>query len=110
MVSGYEVKEIKKYSYSVFSSRYQENEVIADIMLSGDNVFYGYAHFLADGTNLPKAEKKFNLYNLYYHQKDLPAIIDMLRNESPVFIIFTEDDFKNCRITTMQEPVGEGEH
>ncbi len=109
MISGYEVKEIKKYAYSVFSSRYEENEVISDIMLSGDNVFYGYAHFLADGSVLPKAVKKFNLYNLYYHQKDLPAIVDMLRNEKPVYIIFTEDDFKNCRITTSQEVVGEGE-
>lgn len=110
MVSGYEVKEIKKYSYSVFSSRHLGNEVIADIMLSSDNTFLGYAHFLADGAALPKAEKKFNLYNLYYHQKDLPAVVDMLRNEKPVYIIFIEDDFKNCRISTMQEPVGEGEH
>jgi hypothetical protein len=109
MERGYEVKEIKKYAYSVYSSRYEENEVISDIMLSGENVFYGYAHFLADGSVLPKANKKFNHFHLYYHQKDFPAIVDLLRNEKPVYIIFIVDDFKNCRITTMQEAIGEGE-
>ncbi len=109
MVGGYEVKEIKKYAYSVFSSRQDEGEILSDIMLSSDSAFLGYAHFLADGSVLPKATKKFNLYNLYYHQKDLPAVIDMLRNEKPVFIIFADDDHKNCRITTVQENIGEGE-
>ncbi len=48
MISDYEVEEIKKYTYSVFSSRCEEKEVISDIMLSSDNVFYGYTHFLTD--------------------------------------------------------------
>lgn len=109
MTDGYEVKEVKKYSYMVFSSRYEENEVVSAIMLSSDDVFYGYVHFFADGTELPQAEKKYGLFYLYYHQKDFPAIIDMLRNEKPVFLIYIEDDYKNCRLTTLLEPVGEGE-
>jgi len=109
MANGYEVKEIKKYSLSIFSSRYDENEVISAIMLSSDTSFYGYLHFLADGSELPQAKKQYGLFYMYYHQMDYLAIVDMLRNENPVYLIYNEDDHKNCRITTMQEPVGEGE-
>ncbi len=110
MTERYEVKEIKKYSYSIFSSMQNMNDVISVIMISSDNAFYGYVNFMTDGSELPKAEKKYGLYYLYYHQKDLPAIIDMMRNESPVFIIFMESDNNKCRITTLPEPVGEGEN
>lgn len=110
MKKGFEVKEIKKYSYSIFSSMQNANDVVSVIMLSGDKVFYGYVNFLVDGSELPQAEKKYGLYYLYYHQKDLPALIDMMRNESPVFIIYMEGKSSNCRITTMPEPIGEGEN
>jgi len=103
------LKEIKKYSYTLFSSRQNTDEVVSVIMLSSDSAFYGYIHFLTDGSVLPKAEKKYGLYYLYYHQHNLPVIIDMLRNEKPVYLLYIEDDHNNCRITTMPEPIGEGE-
>jgi len=109
MPNGYEVNEIKKYGYAVYASREQANEVVADVMLNSATRFLGYVHFLADGSVLPKSTKRNNLYYLYYHQKELPVIIDMLRNERPVFVIYIDNGLKQCRLTTTQELVGEGE-
>jgi hypothetical protein len=109
MANGYEVNEIKKYGYAVYSSRQEPNEIVADVMLNSETTFLGYIHFLADGSILPKARKINNLYYLYYHQKEMPVIIDMLRNEKPLFLIYIDNNTKSCRITTTQELVGEGE-
>jgi hypothetical protein len=109
MANGYEVHEIKKYGYSVYSSRQESNEVVAEVMLNSDSKFLGYIHFLANESVLPRARKINNLFYLYYHQKEMPVIIDMLRNEKPLFLIFIDNELKSCRITTSQETVGEGE-
>jgi hypothetical protein len=37
-------------------------------------------------------------------------VVDMLRNEDPVYIFYMDDNKANCRISTTLEPVGEGEN
>jgi hypothetical protein len=40
----------------------------------------------------------------------LPHLIDMLRNEKPIFVFFNNDGgLGNSRISTTDEPAGEGE-
>lgn len=104
-----EVKEIRKYSYMVYSSRCGAEDVKAVIMINGDTEFLGYLNFMTDGCQLPKTVKNSGLFFAYYHYRDMPAIIDMLRNEKPIYFIFMDDNFNNCRIGTMLEPAGEGE-
>jgi len=51
-----------------------------------------------------------NYYAFYYHHHQLPHLIDMLRNEKPIFVFFNNDSgFNNSRISTAAEPAGEGE-
>src|SRR5262245_1541161 len=51
-----------------------------------------------------------NYYSFYYHHHQLPHLIDMLRNEKPIFVFFNNTSgFNNSRISTTDEPVGEGE-
>jgi hypothetical protein len=51
-----------------------------------------------------------NYYAFYYHHSQLPHLIDMLRNEKPITVFFNDDNgFNNSRISTSDEPVGEGE-
>ena len=51
-----------------------------------------------------------NYYAFYYHHHQLPHLIDMVRNEKPIFVFFNNDfGFDNSRISTTDEPVGEGE-
>jgi hypothetical protein len=60
---------------------------------------------------LPVAQQvAANYFTFYYHHSQLPHLIDMLRNESPVTVFFNNDSgFNNSRISTTDEPVGEGE-
>lgn len=68
--------------------------------------------FVEDTTaDLPAAQQVApNYYAFYYHHSQLTHLIDMLRNEKPIFVFFNNDSgFNNSRISTTDEPVGEGE-
>lgn len=58
----------------------------------------------------PAQEVAPNFYAFYYHHSQLQHLIDMLRNEKPITVFFNNDNgFNNSRISTTDEPVGEGE-
>jgi hypothetical protein len=61
--------------------------------------------------NLPLAQQAApNYYSFYYHHNQLQHLIDMLRYEKPITVFFNNDNgFNNSRISTSNEPVGEGE-
>src|SRR5262245_46461341 len=67
--------------------------------------------FVEDDTApLPEAyEVAPNYYAFYYHHRQLAHLIDMLRYEKPIWVFFNNDNgFANSRISTTNEPVGEG--
>lgn len=109
MKSGVEIKTIKKYSYMLFSTRNSETEAKAVIMITAETEFLGYLYFMPNGSILPETTKRYNLFYFYYHHSDLPVVVDMLRNEAPVYIFYMDDNKANCRLSTTMEPVGEGE-
>jgi len=109
MANEIEIKTIDKYSCMMFSSRSGDADIKAVIMLTGDGQFLGYLNFMADGATLPEPDKKYNLYYYYYHMSELPSVVDLLRNENPVYIFYMESSKENCRISTTMEMVGEGE-
>ncbi len=61
--------------------------------------------------SLPPAQQVApNYYAFYYHHSQLEHLIDMVRNEKPIYVFFNNDNsFNNSRISTTDEPVGEGE-
>ena len=109
MKNEIEVKTIEKYTYMLFSSRNDDTDAKAIIMITSGTEFLGYLYFMPDGSVLPETEKKHNLFCFYYHYRDLPVVVDMMRNESPVYILYMESNKRNCRISTTMEEVGEGE-
>ena len=64
-----------------------------------------------DSATLPEANVvTADYYAFYYHHSQLPHLIDMLRNEKPIFVFFDNNNgFNNSRISTTDEPIGEGE-
>jgi hypothetical protein len=104
-----EIKTIEKYSYMLFSSKSGNSDTKAVIMLTAGNEFIGYINFMTDGCPLPETKKRYNLFYYYYHFSDMPVIVDMLRNEGPVYLFYMESNKENCRISTTMETVGEGE-
>ena len=99
--------EIKQYQYYAFSSR-DSSDASSVILLYGDAGYLGGAFFSTSAEPLQPAEQyPSGVYGLYYHHRDLPVIVDMLRNEKPVYLIY--NGAHNTRISTTAEPVGEGE-
>jgi hypothetical protein len=104
-----ETYEIKKYSYYVYSSR-ENCDPITVVQLYWDADKYLGAAFFSDNFATPlKSATKYpsGQFGLYHRVRELPTIIDMLRNEKPVFLIY--DGTTNTKISTTTEPIGEGE-
>ncbi|HSJ55320.1 MAG TPA: hypothetical protein VLC52_16380 [Anaerolineae bacterium] len=102
-----ETVEIKRYAYYNFSSR---DTSIAQtvILLYGESGYVGAAYFSTEDEPLRPAEKfEGGIYGLYYDYQELQIIIDMLRNEKPIYLIY--NGAQNTRLSTTEEPAGEGE-
>ncbi len=66
--------------------------------------------FMPDGTTLPNNRKRSgqSVFDIYYFKNDWEGILDVLRNETPVY--FNYNDSGNvAQIYTGKEPVGEEE-
>ena len=103
-----EIFEIKDYHYYQFSSRDSRSKSVA--ICTGDAGKTVYVHFMGNTENLPEARKiDDNRFILYYRHSDMPNIVDMLRNEKPIYLIYVPVGTNNVRLSTGSEPVGEGE-
>jgi len=102
------LKEITTYRYYFFSSRNQPSHARAVIQFWGDDGYLGAAIFYDDDFTLPPATLgSSGVIGQNYHMSEFSPILDMLRNEKPVYIEFNGE--LNSRLTTSGEPVGEGE-
>ena len=66
--------------------------------------------FYPDDTTLPDNKKRSgqDVFDIYYNIRDWQAVIDVLRNESPVYFNYS-DTYEAAQIYTGGEPVGEEE-
>ncbi len=101
--------EVETYQYYDWSSRSTGK---TNLVLKGTGGEMCAVWFIEnEEANLPEArEAAADRYEFYYHHSQLQHLIDMLRNEKPIFVFFDNDNgFRNSRISTTDEPVGEGE-
>jgi hypothetical protein len=100
-----EVREISRYTYHCFSSR-ERNDVVLFLYDQRSQVI---AQVLAvpEGEPLPPATQRDGRALLYYHSAAIPQVVDLLRNERPVYLVWGEG--RNTALATGYEPVGEGE-
>lgn len=70
----------------------------------------GQLIFMPNGSALPQDKMANGQVNLYYHLDDFQNAIDLLRNESPMYLLYSGSGggFENG-IKTTQEVIGEGE-
>ena len=66
--------------------------------------------FLPEDSSLPDNRKRPNqdIFEVYYHMDSWTALIDILRNESPLYFHFN-DTSNAAQLHTSHEPVGEEE-
>jgi len=105
------ILEIRKYDISYYAgsdperARYRAMIGLRD--KKGKAV--GIAYFHPDGMTMPSAMlTDSGLIVLHYPASHFPAVVDLLRNERPVFLRYTAGEPPTVSIDTALEPVGEG--
>lgn len=96
-IDGYQIWYYGKNSHHLYiqvynSGVYQGSLTFHDIATIPDNELDGAGHI-----------------RLSFHKTDYPNIVDMLRNESPLFIWINPTNKIGGIATESTEPVGEGE-
>jgi hypothetical protein len=89
---------------------YSANTFVPRIWLKGGGKYIGQLIFKPNGTALPQDTMSGGQVNLYYHLDDYANAIDLLRNEKPMYLLFSGSGtgFENG-IKTTPEAVGEAE-
>ena len=106
--------EIKKYDVAYYAggqnaAGYPYRAIIG--LRNEDNGLIGAAYFHRDARTLPVADgrKPTGYISCHYLAEDYPHVIDLLRNEKPVYVEFEIHLGNLANIRTSAEPVGEGE-
>ncbi len=89
---------------------YSANTFVPRIWLKGAGKFIGQLIFRPNGSVLPPDGIASGQVSLYYHLDDFENAIDLLRNEKPMYLLYSGSGggFENG-IKTTPEPVGEAE-
>ena len=94
-----------------YAVMYSANRFVPRIWLRSGNKWIGQLIFKPNGSTLPADNmSSHNQVNLYYHLDDYQNAIDLLRNESPMYLLYSGSGpgYENG-IKTTEEVVGEGE-
>ncbi|HII85425.1 TPA: hypothetical protein HA273_02370 [Candidatus Bathyarchaeota archaeon] len=87
---------------------YSSNKLPPRILLKAGNKFIGQLVFKPSGATLPQEAMIGDQVNLYFHLEDFQNIIDLLRNEKPLYILWSGQGGENGLKTT-PEAVGEAD-
>jgi hypothetical protein len=89
---------------------YSANSFVPRIWLKNGGKFIGQLIFKPNGSALPPDAMSGGQVNLYYHLDDFENALDLLRNEKPMYLLFSGSGpgFENG-IKTTEEAIGEGE-
>jgi hypothetical protein len=89
---------------------YSANSFVPRIWLKAGGKYIGQLIFKPNGSSLPPDTMSGGQVNLFYHLDDFQNAIDLLRNEGPMFLLYSGSGggFENG-IKTTEETVGEGE-
>jgi hypothetical protein len=105
--------EVKTYDVRVWGGpNGYSNEGRTRIQLKDATFTLGWIYFYDEGTPIPNDSKVVNQQyqreqiRMYLPLSMLESVIDLLRNESPIFFQFT---FNHGMLSTGSERIGEGE-
>lgn len=78
---------VRRYNYRVIAVAKDKTQIKAIVTLYGDDGPLANAYFV-DSHDVPAATTRDGHYDLYYSYEDFPAIVDMLRNEDAVYLVW----------------------
>jgi len=111
---GMAILEIKKYDVAYYAggknvAAYPYRAIIG--LRNESDGLIGAAYFHHNASTMPVADtqKGSGYISCHYAAEDYPRVLDLLRNEKPVFVEFEVKPGNIANIRTSAEPVGEGE-
>jgi len=106
--------EIKKYDVAYYAggrniAAYPYRAIIG--LRDDNNDLIGAAYFHHSTSTMPTSDtmKATGYISCHYLAPDFPHVLDILRNEKPVYVEFEVRPGNIASIRTSAEPVGEGE-
>ena len=101
--------DIAYYAGGKFANGYPYRAIIG--LRRDDGSLIGGAYFHREHGTMPDTDEQKSTGYVWCHYRweDFPNIVDILRNESPVYVRYVAGSWNTGSITTMSEPVGEGE-
>ena len=107
-------EEIKIYEISYYGGGHGSHDYPYRAIIKlrrGDGTLIGVAHFHRDIATMPDHDEANALdqYHCHFRDLDYPNVLDILRNEKPVFYEYIAGKWNMGNIATGAEPVGEGE-
>ena len=107
-------EEIKKYDVAYYgggqnANGYKYRAIVG--LRRADGSLLGAAYFHRDAATMPPTDDQGTSGYVYCHYPadDYPMVVDLLRNEKPVYIRYVGGGWKIASINTSLEPIGEGE-
>ncbi len=107
-------EQIRKYDVIYYgggknTSGYDYRAIIG--LRRDDDSLIGAAYFHRDPATMPDSDSQNDsgYISCHYLWQDFPNVLDILRNEKPVYIEFVGGSWNHASIKTSTEPVGEGE-
>ena len=108
------IVEVKKYDVAYYgggrnAAGYPYRAIIG--LRDDDDKLVGAAYFHHDARTMPSGDtqKASGYISCHYMAADYPQILDLLRNEKPIYVEFEGSVGNIASIRTSAEPVGEGE-
>ena len=107
-------EEIKKYEVVYFAGGQGGEEYPHRALIKlrrADGTLIATAFFHRGGSQIPSSDSKNanEQYNCHFPERDYANVLDILRNEKPVYFEFIGGKWNVGSIATVAEPVGEGE-
>jgi len=96
---------VDRYTCHLFSSR-DDDDVLVYLYDEKSNVL-AELRFIEEKHPLPPPSMVNGRRRLYYRRAAFPEVLDLLRNESPIYLHPREDG--SVSLSSAYEPVGEGE-
>jgi hypothetical protein len=108
------VEQIERYSVYYYAGGKQVPSADYRAIISmrrEDKTLIGVAYFHRDASTMPDTDSRTpqGAVHCHFPWESFSHVLDVLRNESPVFLRFVAGEPSVASIITSPEPVGEGE-
>ncbi len=98
-MAGFTTVEVTNYRLALFS------QAAKITLYNAQGIPFAAAFVRPESESLTENyQDPTGLYRLYFHYSALPALVDLLRNESPVYLHYWYQGGSNCHLATSVEP------